>query len=44
MQHNNDWADQCVWVKSKLTVRIEFLERTEGGRLRHSRFIRIALT
>src|SRR5712671_1375538 len=30
---------QCVWVKPKLTARIEFLERTEGGRLRHSRFV-----
>jgi ATP-dependent DNA ligase len=32
---------QCVWIKPKLTARIEFLERTEGGRLRHSRFVRI---
>jgi DNA ligase D-like protein (predicted ligase) len=32
---------QCVWVKPKLTARIEFLERTEGGRLRHSRFLRL---
>jgi DNA ligase D-like protein (predicted ligase) len=32
---------QCVWVNPKLTVRIEFLERTEGGRLRHSRFVRL---
>src|SRR5712672_2977610 len=32
---------KCVWVKPKLTARIEFLERTEGGRLRHSRFVRI---
>ena len=31
----------CVWVKPKLTARIEFLERTEGGRLRHSRFDRV---
>ncbi len=32
---------QCVWVKPKLTARIEFLERTEGGRLRHARFVRL---
>jgi len=29
---------QCAWVKPKLSARIEFLERTEGGRLRHSSF------
>jgi bifunctional non-homologous end joining protein LigD len=32
---------QCVWVEPTLTARIEFLERTEGGRLRHSRFVRL---
>jgi bifunctional non-homologous end joining protein LigD len=32
---------QCVWVKPKLTAQVEFLERTEGGRLRHSRFMRL---
>jgi ATP-dependent DNA ligase len=32
---------QCVWVKPRLTARIEFLERTEGGRPRHSRFVRL---
>jgi DNA ligase D-like protein (predicted ligase) len=32
---------QCVWVEPKLTARIEFLERTEGGRLRHSSFVRL---
>src|ERR1700730_2402713 len=32
---------QCVWVEPKLTARIEFLERTEGDRLRHSRFVRL---
>jgi len=30
---------QCVWVKPKLTARIEFLERTDAGRLRHSSFV-----
>jgi hypothetical protein len=32
---------QCVWVEPKLTARIGFLERTEGGRLRHSRFVHL---
>jgi ATP-dependent DNA ligase len=32
---------QCVWVEPKLTARIEFLEHTEAGRLRHSRFVRL---
>jgi ATP-dependent DNA ligase len=32
---------ECDWVKPKLTARLEFLERTEGGRLRHSRFVRL---
>jgi ATP-dependent DNA ligase len=31
---------KCVWVETKCTARIEFLERTEGGRLRHSSFVR----
>ena len=30
---------QCVWIEPILTARIEFLERTEGGRLWHSRFV-----
>jgi len=32
---------QCVWVTPKRSARIEFLERTEDGRLRHSRFVRL---
>jgi bifunctional non-homologous end joining protein LigD len=32
---------QCVWVEPKLAARIEFLEHTEAGRLRHSRFVRL---
>jgi hypothetical protein len=32
---------QCVWVEPKLSARIEFLERTEAGRLWHSRFVRL---
>jgi ATP-dependent DNA ligase len=35
---NAEKMNECVWVEPKLTARIEFLERTEGGRLRHSRF------
>jgi DNA ligase D-like protein (predicted ligase) len=32
---------ECVWVEPKHTARIEFLEHTEAGRLRHSRFVRL---
>jgi bifunctional non-homologous end joining protein LigD len=32
---------QCVGVKPKMTARIEFLERTDAGRLRHSSFVRL---
>lgn len=32
---------QCVWIKPELSARIEFLEGTEAGRLRHSRFVRL---
>ena len=30
---------QCVWVRPKLVAIIEFLEWTEGDRLRHSKFV-----
>jgi ATP-dependent DNA ligase len=30
---------KCVWVRSKLVAVIEFLEWTEGDRLRHSQFV-----
>jgi DNA ligase D-like protein (predicted ligase) len=30
---------QCVWVRPKLVAVIEFLEWTEGDRLRHSKFV-----
>ncbi len=30
---------QCVWVHPKLVVVVEFLEWTEGDRLRHSKFV-----
>jgi ATP-dependent DNA ligase len=30
---------KCVWVRPKLVAVIEFLEWTEGDRLRHSQFV-----
>ncbi len=30
---------KCVWVRPKLLAIIEFLEWTEGDRLRHSKFV-----
>jgi ATP-dependent DNA ligase len=30
---------RCVWVRPKLVAVIEFLEWTEGDRLRHSKFV-----
>jgi ATP-dependent DNA ligase len=30
---------KCVWVRPKLVTVIEFLEWTEGDRLRHSKFV-----
>jgi len=30
---------KCVWVRPKLVAVIEFLEWTEGDRLRHSKFV-----
>ena len=30
---------KCVWVGPKLIAVIEFLEWTEGDRLRHSKFV-----
>ena len=30
---------KCVWVRPELVAMIEFLEWTEGDRLRHSKFI-----
>jgi ATP-dependent DNA ligase len=30
---------KCVWVRPKLAAVIEFLEWTEGDRLRHSKFV-----
>jgi ATP-dependent DNA ligase len=31
--------EKCVWVRPKLVAVIEFLEWTEGDRLRHSKFV-----
>ena len=30
---------KCVWVRLKLVAVVEFLEWTEGDRLRHSKFV-----
>jgi ATP-dependent DNA ligase len=30
---------KCVWVHPKLVSVVEFLEWTEGDRLRHSKFV-----
>jgi bifunctional non-homologous end joining protein LigD len=30
---------KCVWVRPELVAVIEFLEWTEGDRLRHSKFV-----
>jgi bifunctional non-homologous end joining protein LigD len=30
---------KCMWVRPKLVAVIEFLEWTEGDRLRHSKFV-----
>ena len=32
---------KCVWVRPKLVAVVEFLEWTEGDRLRHSKFVRL---
>ena len=31
--------EKCVWVRPKLVAVVEFLEWTEGDRLRHSKFV-----
>jgi ATP-dependent DNA ligase len=30
---------KCVWLRPKLVAVVEFLEWTEGDRLRHSKFV-----
>ena len=45
--HKGRWGDgltaedmkKCVWVRPELVAQIEFLEWTEGDRLRHSKFV-----
>ena len=32
---------KCIWVQPELVAVIEFLEWTEGDRLRHARFVRL---
>ena len=36
---NAEKMNKCVWVRPKLVAVIEFLEWTEGDRLRHSKFV-----
>jgi len=33
-----DDMEKCVWVRPMIVTRIEFLEWTESGHLRHSKF------
>jgi len=43
--HKSRWGDEltaekmkeCVWLRLEAVARIEFLERTTGDRLRHSK-------
>jgi len=30
---------KCVWLRPEAVVQVEFLEWTEGDRLRHSKFV-----
>jgi DNA ligase D-like protein (predicted ligase) len=38
---NAEKMKKCVWVNPTLTAKIEFLERTEAGGLRHAKFVRL---
>src|SRR5712664_3237206 len=45
--HKSRWSDEltaekmneCVWLRPEAVAQIEFLEWTEGDRLRHSKFV-----
>jgi bifunctional non-homologous end joining protein LigD len=45
--HKSRWGDglttekmkECVWLRPQAVAQIEFLEWTEGDRLRHSKFV-----
>ena len=45
--HKSHWGDEltaekmkgCVWLRPEAVAQIEFLEWTEGDRLRHSKFV-----
>jgi hypothetical protein len=47
LTHKSRWGDEltaektkeCVWLRPEAVARIEFLEWTEGDRLRHSKFV-----
>ena len=38
---NAEKRKKCVWVEPKLTAKVEYLERTDAGRLRHAKFVRL---
>jgi bifunctional non-homologous end joining protein LigD len=45
--HKSRWGDElsadkmkeCVWLRPDIVAQIEFLERTQADRLRHSKFV-----
>ena len=39
---NAEKMKECVWVKPEITALIEFMERTEGDRMRHASFVRLS--
>jgi ATP-dependent DNA ligase len=46
-EHRSRWGEnltaekmkECVWLRPEAVARVEFLEWTEGDRLRHSKFV-----
>ncbi len=46
-EHESRWGESltaekmkaCVWLRPEAVAQIEFLEWTEGDRLRHSKFV-----
>ena len=47
--HKSRWGDEltaektkeCVWLRPEAVAQIEFLEWTEAGRFRHSKFVEL---
>jgi bifunctional non-homologous end joining protein LigD len=33
--------NECVWVKPEMVAEVEFLEWTDGDKLRHAKFVRL---